>query len=76
VPIPQKKGGPILFSEMEHPNPRPDTDSGIAFLKTETVVKPTGQRIPAGNASGGKTTVHCAIASGLERRSCAENATY
>src|SRR5260370_1187031 len=48
VPIPQKKGEPLLFSEDEHP--RPDTTLE-ALSKLKPVVKPDGT-ITAGNASG------------------------
>jgi 3-oxoadipyl-CoA thiolase len=48
VPIPQKKGDPLLFSEDEHP--RPDTTLE-ALTKLKPVVKPDGT-ITAGNASG------------------------
>jgi 3-oxoadipyl-CoA thiolase len=48
VPIPQKKGDPLPFSEDEHP--RPDTTLE-ALAKLKPVVKPTGT-ITAGNASG------------------------
>jgi acetyl-CoA acyltransferase len=48
VPVPQKKGDPLLFSEDEHP--RPDTTLE-ALSKLKPVVKPTGT-ITAGNASG------------------------
>jgi 3-oxoadipyl-CoA thiolase len=48
VPIPQKKGEPLPFSEDEHP--RPDT-TFEALTKLQPVVKPTGT-ITAGNASG------------------------
>ena len=48
VPIPQKKGDSLLFSEDEHP--RPDT-SLEALSKLKPVVKPNGT-ITAGNASG------------------------
>ncbi len=48
VPIPQKKGDPILFSEDEHP--RPDTTLE-ALSKLKPIVKPDGT-ITAGNASG------------------------
>src|SRR5207249_7526974 len=48
VPIPQKKGGALLFSEDEHP--RPDTTME-ALSKLKPVVKPDGT-ITAGNASG------------------------
>src|SRR5258708_6743956 len=48
VPIPQKKGDPILFCEDEHP--RPDTTLE-ALSKLKPVVKPNGT-ITAGNASG------------------------
>src|SRR5258708_2836095 len=48
VPIPQKKGDPLLFSEDEHP--RADTTLE-ALSKLKPVVKPDGT-ITAGNASG------------------------
>lgn len=48
VPIPQKKGDPVLFSEDEHP--RPDTTLEI-LSKLKPIVKPDGT-ITAGNASG------------------------
>jgi acetyl-CoA acyltransferase len=48
VPISQKKGDPLLFSEDEHP--RPDTTLE-ALAKLKPVVKPDGT-ITAGNASG------------------------
>ena len=48
VPIPQKKGAPLLFSEDEHP--RPDTTLA-ALSQLKPVVKPDGT-ITAGNASG------------------------
>jgi 3-oxoadipyl-CoA thiolase len=48
VPIPQKKGDPLLFSEDEHP--RPDTTLE-ALSKLKPIVKPNGT-ITAGNASG------------------------
>ena len=48
VPIPQKKGDPLLFSEDEHP--RPDTTLE-ALSKLKPVVKPNGT-ITAGNAAG------------------------
>jgi acetyl-CoA acyltransferase len=48
VPIPQKKGDPLLFSEDEHPRPA-TTFEGL--LKLKPVVKPEGT-ITAGNASG------------------------
>jgi acetyl-CoA acyltransferase len=48
VPIPQKKGDPVLFSQDEHP--RPDTTLE-ALAKLKPVVKPDGT-ITAGNASG------------------------
>ena len=48
VPIPQKKGDPVLFSEDEHP--RPDTTLE-ALSKLKPIVKPDGT-ITAGNASG------------------------
>lgn len=48
VPIPQKKGDPVLFSEDEHP--RPDTTLE-ALSKLKPIVKSDGT-ITAGNASG------------------------
>jgi acetyl-CoA acyltransferase len=48
VPIPQKKGNPILFSADEHP--RADT-SLAALSKLPGIVKPGGT-VTAGNASG------------------------
>src|SRR5256886_3558048 len=48
VPIPQKKGDPVLFSEDEHP--RPDTTLE-ALSRLKPIVKPNGT-ITAGNASG------------------------
>jgi acetyl-CoA acyltransferase len=48
VPIPQKKGDPLLFSEDEHP--RADTTLE-ALSKLKPIVKPDGT-ITAGNASG------------------------
>jgi 3-oxoadipyl-CoA thiolase len=48
VPIPQKKGDPILFAQDEHP--RPDTTLE-ALSKLKGVVKPNGT-VTAGNASG------------------------
>ena len=48
VPIPQKMGDPLLFSEDEHP--RADTTLE-ALSKLKPVVKPDGT-ITAGNASG------------------------
>lgn len=48
VPIPQKKGDPVLFSADEHP--RPDTTLE-ALAKLKGVVKPGGT-VTAGNASG------------------------
>jgi acetyl-CoA acyltransferase len=48
VPIPQKKGEPVLVREDEHP--RPDTTLA-ALAKLNGVVKPGGT-ITAGNASG------------------------
>jgi acetyl-CoA acyltransferase len=48
VPIPQKKGDPVLVREDEHP--RPDTTLE-ALAKLKGVVKPGGT-ITAGNASG------------------------
>ena len=48
VPLAQKKGEPILFSEDEHP--RPDTTME-ALSRLKPIVKPNGT-ITAGNASG------------------------
>jgi 3-oxoadipyl-CoA thiolase len=48
VPIPQKKGEPLLFAQDEHP--RPDTTLE-ALAKLSPIVKPNGT-ITAGNASG------------------------
>ena len=48
VPVPQKKGDPLLFSKDEHP--RPDTTLE-ALAKLKPVVKASGT-ITAGNASG------------------------
>jgi len=48
VPIPQKKGDPLLFSEDEHPRPCTTLE---ALSKLKPVVKPNGT-ITAGNASG------------------------
>ena len=48
IPIPQKKGDPVLFSGDEHP--RPDTTLE-ALSKLKPIVKPNGT-ITAGNASG------------------------
>jgi len=48
VPVPQKKGEPLLFAEDEHP--RPDTTLE-ALSRLKPVVKPNGT-ITAGNASG------------------------
>jgi 3-oxoadipyl-CoA thiolase len=48
VPIPQKKGDPVLFTQDEHP--RPDTTLE-ALAKLKGVVKPEGTVTP-GNASG------------------------
>lgn len=48
VPIPQKKGDPLFFSEDEHP--RADTTLE-ALSKLKPIVKPDGT-ITAGNASG------------------------
>jgi 3-oxoadipyl-CoA thiolase len=48
VPIPQKKGDPLHFSEDEHPRPNTTLD---ALSKLKPVVRPTGT-ITAGNASG------------------------
>jgi acetyl-CoA acyltransferase len=48
VPIPQKKGDPLLFSRDEHP--RPDTTLE-ALSNLKPIVKPEGT-ITAGNASG------------------------
>jgi acetyl-CoA acyltransferase len=48
VPIPSKKGDPVLFTQDEHP--RPDTTLE-ALAKLKGVVKPEGTVTP-GNASG------------------------
>src|SRR5207302_7289744 len=48
VPIPQKNGDPLLFSQDDHP--RPDTTLE-ALSNLKPVVKPNGT-ITAGNASG------------------------
>ncbi len=48
VPIPQKKGAPVLFSSDEHPRPG-TTLEGLSKLKG--VVKPEGT-VTAGNAAG------------------------
>jgi 3-oxoadipyl-CoA thiolase len=48
VPLPQKKGDPLLFSVDEHP--RPDTTLE-ALAKLKGIVKPGGT-VTAGNASG------------------------
>jgi 3-oxoadipyl-CoA thiolase len=48
VPIPQKKGDALLFSEDEHPRPETTLE---ALAKLKPVVKPEGT-ITAGNASG------------------------
>jgi len=48
VPLPQKKGEPLLFSVDEHP--RPDT-TVEALAKLKGIVKPGGT-VTAGNASG------------------------
>jgi acetyl-CoA C-acetyltransferase len=48
VPIPPKKGDPVLFTQDEHP--RPDTTLE-ALAKLKGVVKPEGTVTP-GNASG------------------------
>jgi acetyl-CoA acyltransferase len=48
VPIPQKNGDPLLFSEDEHPRPCTTLE---ALAKLKPVVKPSGT-ITAGNASG------------------------
>ncbi len=48
VPLPQKKGEPLLFSVDEHP--RPDTTLE-ALSKLKGIVKPGGT-VTAGNASG------------------------
>ena len=48
VPTPQKKGGPLPFTDDEHPRPE-TTLEGLAKLKP--IVKPDGT-ITAGNASG------------------------
>lgn len=48
VPVPQKKGDAVMFTQDEHP--RPDT-SLEALAKLKGVVKPEGT-VTAGNASG------------------------
>jgi hypothetical protein len=48
VPIPQKKGDPLLFAGDEHPRPAITLE---ALSRLKPVVKPTGT-ITAGNASG------------------------
>jgi acetyl-CoA acyltransferase len=48
VPIPQKSGDPLLFSQDEHPRPETTLE---ALSKLKPVVKPNGT-ITAGNASG------------------------
>ena len=48
VPIPQRKGAPILFSSDEHPRPGTTLE---ALSKLKGVVKPEGT-VTAGNASG------------------------
>ena len=48
VPIPQKKGDPLPFSEDEHPRPGTTLE---ALTKLKPILKPTGT-ITAGNASG------------------------
>src|SRR2546422_218379 len=54
VPIPQKNGDLLLFSQDEHP--RPDTTLE-ALSKLKPVVKPNGT-ITAGNASGVNDAAH------------------
>jgi 3-oxoadipyl-CoA thiolase len=66
VPIPQKKGEPVLFCEDEHP--RPDTILE-ALAKLKPIVKPNGT-ITAGNASGvndGSCALLLASESGVKR---------
>jgi acetyl-CoA acyltransferase len=48
VPIPQKKGDPVLFTQDEHPRPGTTLE---ALAKLKGVVKPEGTVTP-GNASG------------------------
>src|ERR1700735_5120771 len=48
VPVPQKKGDPVIFAQDEHP--RPDTTLD-ALAKLKGVVKPEGT-VTAGNSSG------------------------
>src|SRR6202041_404994 len=48
VPVPQKKGDPVIFAQDEHP--RPDTTLE-ALAKLKGVVKPEGT-VTAGNSSG------------------------
>lgn len=66
VPIPQKKGDPLPFSEDEHA--RPDTTLE-ALAKLKPILKPTGT-ITAGNASGvndGACAVLLASEAGVKR---------
>jgi 3-oxoadipyl-CoA thiolase len=66
VPIPQKKGDPLPFSEDEHP--RPDTTLE-ALTKLKPILKPTGT-ITAGNASGvndGACALFLASEAGVKR---------
>jgi 3-oxoadipyl-CoA thiolase len=66
VPIPQKSGDPLPFSQDEHP--RPDTTLE-ALTKLKPVVKPNGT-ITAGNASGvndGACALLLASESGVKR---------
>lgn len=48
VPIPQKKGAPVFFSDDEHPRPGTTLE---ALSKLKGIVKPEGT-VTAGNASG------------------------
>ena len=67
VPVPQKKGDPVLVSVDEHP--RPDTTLE-ALAKLKGVVKPDGT-VTAGNASGvndGACALLLAAASGVAPR--------
>jgi acetyl-CoA acyltransferase len=48
VPVPQKKGDPIIFDTDEHPRPETTLD---ALARLKPIVKPNGT-VTAGNASG------------------------
>jgi len=63
VPIPQKKGEPVLFTTDEHP--RPDTNlEGLARLKP---VFRKGGSVTAGNSSGMNDGAACMIVASRER---------